>query len=131
MWLLNTERVELEFFIDEIPPYAILSHTWEQEEVIFQDMEQGQAKDKKGYAKIKNCCSIAHDNGYNYVWIDTCCIDNPNPNPNPNQLHNKILTMDYKIRSVLTRHAHFPCTSPHNRLMFHRTIKLSSPFDVW
>ncbi|RSL81743.1 hypothetical protein CEP51_005613 [Fusarium floridanum] len=75
MRLLNTERVELEFFIDEIPPYAILSHTWDQEEVIFQDMEQSRAKDKKGYAKIKNCCSIAHDNGYNYVWIDTCCID--------------------------------------------------------
>ncbi|RMJ16690.1 hypothetical protein CDV36_003647 [Fusarium kuroshium] len=73
MRLLNTERVELEFFIDEIPPYAILSHTWDQEEVIFQDMEQSRAKDKKGYAK--NCCSIARDNGYNYVWIDTCCID--------------------------------------------------------
>ncbi|RSL60730.1 hypothetical protein CEP54_006582 [Fusarium duplospermum] len=75
MRLLNTERVELELFIDEILLYAILSHTWEQEEVMFQDMEQGQAKDKKGYAKINNCCSIARDNGYKYIWIDTCCID--------------------------------------------------------
>ncbi|KAH7276208.1 putative ankyrin repeat-containing protein [Fusarium solani] len=75
MRLLNTEPVELKYFADNAPQYAILSHTWDEEEVTFQDMEQGRAKDKKGYTKIKNCCSVARDNGYNYVWIDTCCID--------------------------------------------------------
>ncbi|RTE68256.1 hypothetical protein BHE90_017367, partial [Fusarium euwallaceae] len=75
MRLLNIKHIELEYFADNVPRYAILSHTWEEEEVTFQDMEQGRAKDKKGYTKIKNCCSVARDKGYNYVWIDTCCID--------------------------------------------------------
>ncbi|KAI8686520.1 HET domain-containing protein [Fusarium keratoplasticum] len=51
MRLLNTEPIELKYFADNAPPYAILSHTWDEEEVTFQDMEQGRAKDKKGYTK--------------------------------------------------------------------------------
>ena len=37
----------------EIPPYAILSHTWGDEEVLFRDLVNGTAKKKKeGYIKI-------------------------------------------------------------------------------
>ncbi|KAI8724271.1 HET domain-containing protein [Fusarium sp. LHS14.1] len=78
MRLLNVKPIKLEYFADNVPRYAILSHTWEEEEVTFQDMEQGRAKDRMGYAKIakiQNCCSVAREDGYNYVWIDTCCID--------------------------------------------------------
>ena len=28
-----------------------------------------------GYGKIESSCSIAAACGYNYIWIDTCCID--------------------------------------------------------
>jgi hypothetical protein len=38
--------------IDEIPRYAILSHTWGAEEVTFRDMIDGTCKDKAGYDKI-------------------------------------------------------------------------------
>ncbi|RSL62293.1 hypothetical protein CEP53_004795, partial [Fusarium sp. AF-6] len=76
MRLLNTGILEVEEFgDDQIPPYAILSHTWGDEEVTLQDIGGIRASNKKGYEKIKSCCSLARAHGYNYVWIDTCCID--------------------------------------------------------
>ncbi|RTE73493.1 hypothetical protein BHE90_012067 [Fusarium euwallaceae] len=76
MRLLNTQTIVVESFgDDQIPSYAILSHTWEAEEVTFQDMESGKATSKKGWAKVKNSCSMARKNGFDYVWLDTCCID--------------------------------------------------------
>jgi hypothetical protein len=40
---------------DDIPKYAILSHTWgvNAEEVTFKDMMDGTGKDKSGYKKIR------------------------------------------------------------------------------
>ncbi|RSM09514.1 hypothetical protein CEP52_004038 [Fusarium oligoseptatum] len=76
MRLLNTQTIVVESFgDDQIPSYAILSHTWEAEEVTFQDMESGKATSKRGWAKVKNSCSMARKNGFDYVWLDTCCID--------------------------------------------------------
>ena len=76
MRLLNTANFEVKIFGDnEVPPFAILSHTWDKEEVTLQDMEGTRAANKKGYEKIKGCCSIAAANRFEYVWIDTCCID--------------------------------------------------------
>ncbi|KAK3366322.1 HET-R [Lasiosphaeria ovina] len=60
----------------EIPPYAILSHTWGNEEVLFKDMVDGTAKGKKeSYAKIQFCGDQAWRDGLKYFWVDTCCID--------------------------------------------------------
>ncbi|MCJ1286389.1 hypothetical protein MMC26_005734 [Xylographa opegraphella] len=28
-----------------------------------------------GYKKIKNCCKQAVSDGFDFVWVDTCCID--------------------------------------------------------
>jgi hypothetical protein len=76
MRLLHTRTLELsEFLENATPAYAILSHTWENEEVSFQDMQGPNAKKKAGYAKIQKCCEQAAQEGYEYVWIDTCCID--------------------------------------------------------
>ena len=61
---------------DEIPPYAILSHTWrEGEEVTFKDLIDGTGKDKTGYDKILFCREQAKCDGLQYFWVDTCCID--------------------------------------------------------
>ncbi|KAF5542787.1 beta transducin [Fusarium napiforme] len=76
MRLVNTKTIQLEFLADDnVPDYAILSHTWEQEEVLFQDMGRDSAKSKKGYAKLESCCRVARENGFEYIWDDTCCID--------------------------------------------------------
>jgi hypothetical protein len=66
--------------INNIPPYAILSHTWgeDDEEVTFQDLTEGVGKSKAGYGKIRFCGKQAARDGLQYVWIDTCCIDKSN-----------------------------------------------------
>ncbi|PGH15718.1 hypothetical protein AJ80_05426 [Polytolypa hystricis UAMH7299] len=76
MRLLNTKSLQLEEFLDDdIPPYAILSHRWQEEEVTFRDMETAAASGKKGYEKLSNSCAQAAKDKLDYIWIDTCCID--------------------------------------------------------
>jgi hypothetical protein len=64
-------------FVDDIPKYAILSHTWggEEEEVSFMDLMNGAGKRKPGYGKIRFCVNRAWRDGLRYTWVDTCCID--------------------------------------------------------
>jgi hypothetical protein len=65
----------------QIPPYAILSHTWDGQEVAFKDLkdytniEDVNAKLKGGYQKIFFCAQQAKRDGLDYFWVDTCCID--------------------------------------------------------
>jgi hypothetical protein len=61
-----------------VPVYAILSHTWGEEEVIFQDVETGTGKSKAGWKKIEFCAKQAAADGLEYFWVDTCCIDKKN-----------------------------------------------------
>jgi hypothetical protein len=73
MWLLNAKTLQLEaFFEASAPSYVILSHTWGQEEVTFQDMQSQRATSKCGYEKVEGCCKQALIDKYDYVWIDTC-----------------------------------------------------------
>jgi hypothetical protein len=58
-----------------IPQYAILSHTWGEDEVSFQDIRGPDAALKAGYKKIRYVCEHALEAGLQYAWIDTCCID--------------------------------------------------------
>jgi hypothetical protein len=67
-----------EFLGSDIPLYAILSHRWREEEVLYADMvgtNRSIAQRKKGYAKLEATCLIALSLGFQYVWSDTCCID--------------------------------------------------------
>ena len=78
MWLLNAETIRLEHFMDDrtmYGKYAILSHTWEEEEVSFDMIHLDAAKTMKGYHKIAATCRQALTDGLSYAWIDTCCID--------------------------------------------------------
>src|SRR4051812_12598899 len=57
---------------DTIPPYAILSHTWkEDQEVTFQDIIDGTGQSKTGYDKIQFCGQQAERDGLRYFWVDT------------------------------------------------------------
>ena len=76
MRLLNTRTFRFqEFFDSQIPQYAILSHRWGDEEVTFQDFQTEKEQESQGYGKIKQCCGLADSRGFQWVWIDTCCID--------------------------------------------------------
>jgi ankyrin repeat protein len=70
-------KAEIKEFID-IPPYAILSHRWGEEEVTLQDVQEGHPETKKGYQKLQKCLELARKRGHKYVWMDTCCIDKTN-----------------------------------------------------
>ncbi|KAH7020794.1 heterokaryon incompatibility protein-domain-containing protein [Microdochium trichocladiopsis] len=61
---------------NKVPPYAILSHTWGDEEVTFADLISGRAHHRLGYKKIVFCGeqAAAHD-ALEYFWVDSCCID--------------------------------------------------------
>jgi hypothetical protein len=79
MRLINTATLALhEYLGDEnVPKYAILSHTWEDEEVSFQEM-MSKTPDvlvKKGFKKIEKTCEIAKREGLEWAWVDTCSID--------------------------------------------------------
>src|SRR3954465_3733054 len=60
-------------------PYAILSHTWTDQEVTYQDLISGAGKSKSGYEKIKFWGEQAAKDGLRYFWVATCCIAKSNP----------------------------------------------------
>ncbi|KAF9462361.1 heterokaryon incompatibility protein-domain-containing protein [Collybia nuda] len=76
MRLLDTTTMNLVSFEGKVPTYAILSHTWEIEEVSFQDITvPNKVREMYGYKKIFGACDLARKDGFKYIWIDTCCIN--------------------------------------------------------
>jgi hypothetical protein len=77
MRLLNAKTLKLYSFQEgEAPRYAILSHTWHDDEVLFGDLQNiSRASKKAGFAKIKFCCGQALKEDIKFVWVDTCCIN--------------------------------------------------------
>jgi hypothetical protein len=74
----GNDSFRLVYRVDEqIPPYAILSHTWgsEEDEVTFKDVVDGTYKKRKGYRKLQFCAKQVAEDGLDFFWIDTCCID--------------------------------------------------------
>ncbi|CAK7235838.1 hypothetical protein SCUCBS95973_009404 [Sporothrix curviconia] len=69
----------------KVPPYAILSHTWGDDEVSYQSLQDIVREDKMqlvqsmsfshGLSKIYHCCKQAAEDKYEFAWIDTCCIN--------------------------------------------------------
>ncbi|KAI0381464.1 heterokaryon incompatibility protein-domain-containing protein [Hypomontagnella monticulosa] len=90
MRLLKTTSYELLEANDiptPFPPYTILSHTWisPKDEITYQDIKR--RKDdiessifkQKGWSKLKQYCDRAAKDGWEWAWMDTCCIDKTNP----------------------------------------------------
>lgn len=84
MRLINVDTFRLEDFpgADVAPPYAILSHTWGKGEVSYQDFHDNleAAQEKEGFEKIYLTCLQAKQDGLQYAWADTCCIDKNSSN---------------------------------------------------
>ena len=76
MRLIDTSSLELvEYNPPNVPRYAILSHTWGQDEYIFADRLDQNRRNSAGFKKISACCALAASEGWQYLWVDTCCID--------------------------------------------------------
>ncbi|KAF1945710.1 HET-domain-containing protein [Clathrospora elynae] len=84
-YFVDAARSVLRTFNDEsqLPPYAILSHTWGDEEVTLQDLDthssdaqrRSRVRNMSGYWKITKACRQALTDGIAFIWVDTCCID--------------------------------------------------------
>ena len=70
----------------KIPKYAILSHCWGSNELSHQAMRDAISHDrmksevdpiwrKSGFVKIYNFSRQALEDGHEFIWVDTCCID--------------------------------------------------------
>ena len=86
MHLLNTETYKIVNVAEEFratPQYAILSHRWEEKELSFKTLDAAILKGpaspppevRLSAEKIKGTCARAKAQGYDFVWIDSCCID--------------------------------------------------------
>jgi hypothetical protein len=76
MRLINVATFRMEEFLgNNIPKYAILSHTWGNEEVSLAEFDTPAARQKEGYQKIVYTCDQARIDSIPYAWVDTCCID--------------------------------------------------------
>jgi hypothetical protein len=58
----------------------MLSHTWGDEEVLFQEIGNGTGENKTGYKNIRFWAEQAKRDGLQYIWVDTYCIDKSNKN---------------------------------------------------
>ncbi|KIM70348.1 hypothetical protein SCLCIDRAFT_58393, partial [Scleroderma citrinum Foug A] len=88
MRLINVKAfLERESFIrdgEQVDQYAILSHRWTAQEVDCKEMiklakmdgeEKDEIRQRDGYRKILQSCEQAKKDGYEWLWVDTCCID--------------------------------------------------------
>ncbi|KAI0530358.1 heterokaryon incompatibility protein-domain-containing protein [Xylaria digitata] len=80
MRLIHCRTLQLQEFLGtQTPSYAILSHTWQDDEITFADFSRGAPTGTEAvtsrWVKITQTCKLAIAQGYEYVWIDTCCID--------------------------------------------------------
>lgn len=76
MRLLNTRTLELTNFVGDHPRYAILSHCWDAEEVLFSDLcNIEEARKKRGFRKVEKACEQAARDDFEFIWVDTTCID--------------------------------------------------------
>jgi hypothetical protein len=74
MRLIHTQNFEIRNFDADIPPYAILSHTWGEDEVTLQDLWPNirpEVKSWKGFLKVKRSCAVALGQYLDWRWIDT------------------------------------------------------------
>ena len=75
----------VDFHDDETTEYAISSHRWiddtetNYEEIVglanMESVERDAIRERVGYKKILDTCRQAQKDGYEWVWVDTCCID--------------------------------------------------------
>lgn len=79
MRLLNARTLQFQELNDprKIPKYAILSHTWTDNEVIYSDLISSHqlACQRPEFAKVNFTAQQAIDDGLDYIWVDTCNID--------------------------------------------------------
>ena len=65
------------------PRYVILSHTWGDDEYLLEEVQlagfvRHDVPGRPALRKVSDTCALAVKQGFENVWIDTCCIDKTN-----------------------------------------------------
>ena len=64
--------------VEEYFQYITLSHVWNENEPLFQDVHQVGSVGKLASPqneKLRKFCEVVAKDGYRWAWSDTCCID--------------------------------------------------------
>jgi len=81
---VDRHTIVLEFGDEEATEYAIPSHQWVGGEVDYDEIVELTKMDREdreeihqcdGYRKILDTCKQAQKDGYEWLWVNTCCID--------------------------------------------------------
>ena len=82
MRLINIHTLQIQNFVGDPPPYAILSHRWIGEETTYEDFINESRRHGPGFEKVRRFCEFVRDfdedelnDPPSWVWVDTCCID--------------------------------------------------------
>ena len=76
------DRAQIKQDVAEYYRYSMFSHKWEASEPLFKEVVD---KDVYGleesltHDKLKTFCKIVRDDGLNWAWSDTCCINQEDP----------------------------------------------------
>ena len=79
---VDWETEVLGFTYGEATSYAILSHRWTEQEVNYEEIvdlakmaKKEKIRQRHGYWKILAGCVQAQKDRYEWLWVNTCCID--------------------------------------------------------
>jgi hypothetical protein len=76
--LTRIDYVRIKHEVRQYFRYVMLSHKWEDNEPLFQQVIRVAVYDLEEsptHNKLKTFCKIVQDAGFNWAWSDTCCID--------------------------------------------------------
>ncbi|KAF8121560.1 hypothetical protein EV363DRAFT_1588655 [Boletus edulis] len=74
--VIDDERIKHE--VAQYYRYAAFSHTWEDNEPLFENVVRIAVYDLKKsptHDKLQMFCNVARDAGFNWAWSDNCCIN--------------------------------------------------------
>ena len=78
----HIDHALIERVVGEFHRYAMLSHTWEGNEPLYDKVIKIVVYDLEAvptHEKLRMFCKIVRDEGFNWAWSDTCCIDKKDP----------------------------------------------------
>jgi hypothetical protein len=77
MRLLNVRSLEFkDFYSSDVPPYAILSHRWGEDEALYKDILKRRNTETLGYQKIHGFARYLqiYYPHTQWLWADSCCL---------------------------------------------------------
>ena len=114
----------LGFCDDEASKYAILSHRRsDTTKVDFEEMvnlarldveESDEIRGVLGYKKILDSCEQATKDGYEWLWIETCCIDKYSSVELSEATNSIMKTLVYAMRTSMTSPTTFSYSERHD-----------------